>query len=348
MQGIAWLADRFPFGPWGRGWGASLVTSVTDGTLKKREIAVVRAWATARIAGEAWALEGADLLRVFDKWRVPESVGVRLVELYLGDVAYHVLELLLPESRAIDRLLVRDMHESLAKGDYERLARATQLALKRKAKGAAALAKKLLDELEAPGAGPAVAACAGGLDKLKLLPKDWWHAALSRPERIRFDVAAHRTMDGMTRVERKLLIVALESDAREGRAAIAALTALAFQKSKKSRMHVRFDDPRIARALSSAPLDARLDAVTWLVLMNAPTPVLAPHFEALLTRDDDDLFEAQWHLVDLMNSRSNKAWLRQALPRVADPFLHQHIRDHLGLGSEYWQDGVKRADRGEN
>src|SRR5208283_1486992 len=103
-----------------------------------------------------------------------------------------------------------------------------------------------------------------------------------------FDVAARRTMKGMTREQRKLLLAALESTARDGRAAVAAVCALAFQKSQKSGVRIRFDDPRVLRALAAAPLDARMDAVEWLVLMGAPTSVLAPHFEALLTRDDDE------------------------------------------------------------
>lgn len=215
------------------------------------------------------------------------------------------------------------------------LAELGQVAASRRVRRALPLLARLLDGFDETRDWSAFVRIGRTLYEARRLDDAWIRRHLRRPDRPLFGVAAWIESPYEVKGARPLLRKALESRARDGRAAIEALWPL-FATTL-----VRWNDPLVDRVLARAPEDAAL----WFLeqaKVRLSTAGRSASILRLLASESPDIAGRAFDLLSIEPERRRRRLFTAALPKVRVPAVRAKLLVDLGLGHQrptFWEDG---------
>ncbi|MEK6606731.1 MAG: hypothetical protein AABZ30_03635 [Myxococcota bacterium] len=327
------LADRYPCG--NDSWFPALHTLLRKGLLPEGARERVCAPAARLVASPLWDNDTAPLNLLAAAGPVPKNLWPRLFAIagargdgfvtYAAENALVVVEPCPP----LDQRLVDEMEAALRTRDFARFEWVGRVALHRGLHDARAVVARAL-EADDPDAASALAMLGHWMAEAGALPAAWVDDALDRPERPRFAIATHLVGPSLSAAHRELLVRALDSAARDGRAAAEAAWTLVRLSDLSA------DDARLAAILDRAPPRERA------LLLGVMDRWDEPHAErALAVLSGPDRRASRELVEDLYLSDAGLALLAAMHERLSDPDLRETIAHMLHLPTDaerYWQD----------
>ena len=334
VKGLCALAARFPE-PESFGWMRRLCDLIERGVIRAEDAECVRALAAEHVAAEDTGRVD-DAMRVLGRLGAPLELVDRILALAFDDepgaIEARALVVAWPD-RAIDARLASEMALSLADQDWVRLRHASAVALERGAPAGRVIAQRVLEVAAyEPQAADAAVECARHLRILGDLDDAWAAAALLRPERPIFAVAA-RAWRGAAAI-RPALEAALGSRARDGASAVQAAIALLESDPVLSPR-----DRRLTAILESSVPVHRAELVYAMCTRGAPLSSVARHLEELLVSPDPLVANALVGVSTWLRSPKARALLRAVAPRIVDFELRADVEEAVGAVTiPYWAD----------
>lgn len=351
FEGLAALAAQASRAGVDHEWLGALASRARTGGLRPAWRDRLREIACAALASPAWGGATSPLVALTNVGAPPELMD-RLWSIAMTELtddltrrwSYSYARLWaadalagMKDAPALDDRIAAEGEAALAARDFSKLERVVLLGSRRRTPAALDLGERCIALVDDdPAAQNAAQQCAYALEGAGRIGEAWLVDALSRPESLRFSIAARLCRRSKLATVRAALESALGSPARAGSAACEAAEALVAMEA------LPVTDPCLAGIIERAPARARGSLLGTLLHFGAAFAPLRVHFMDLLLDPDEKAAENAFE--DLYAKQPEGTWelFEAILPLQPNPAIREAIQRHLGEPSEaeiYWRDG---------